>query len=110
MKNFLPDECFMQDIDIYNPFRGSEFYRKTNPVNSIDDAGDFPEKNEGGIVLKSDTVFSRREKVHLDLAVKNYDSEPSGISEMSISVAPDRYFCHRPPIGNKKITDIKAPA
>ena len=78
----------MQDIDIYNPFRGSEFYRKTNPANSINDTADFPEKNEGGMVLNSDTLFSRREKVHLDLAVKNYAREGSGISEMSISVAP----------------------
>ena len=109
MKNFLPDECFMQDIDVYNPFRGSEFYRKTNPVNSFDNAGDFPEKNEGGIILKSDTVLSRREKVHLDLTVKNYDRELSGISEMSISVAPAGIYVMRQPIGNKKIKDIKAP-
>jgi hypothetical protein len=109
MKNFLPDECFQQDIDIYNPFRGLEFYRKTNPVFSINDAGDFPEKNVGGIVLKSDTVFSRREKVHLDLAVKNYDSERSGISDMSISVAPAGISAIRPPAGNRKIADIKAP-
>ena len=46
------------------------------------------EKNEGALFLKSDTIFSRREKVHLDLALRNYDRERSGISEMSISVAP----------------------
>jgi len=109
MKNFLPDKCFMQDIDVYNPFRGSEFYRKTNPVNSFDNAGDFPEKNEGGIILNSDTVLSRREKVYLDLTVKNYDSELSGISEMSISVAPAGIYAMRQPIGNKKIKEIKAP-
>ena len=66
MKNFLPDECFQQDIDIYNPFRGLEFYRKTNQLKSINGTGDLPEINEGGIVLDSDTDFSRREKVPLD--------------------------------------------
>jgi hypothetical protein len=108
MKNFLPDECFMQDIDIYNPFRGLEFYRKTNPVISIDDAGNFPEKNVGGILLNSDTVFSRRKKVHLDLGLENYNREGSGISEMSISVAPAGISALRAH-GNNKIVDIKVP-
>lgn len=109
MKNFLPDECFMQDIDIYNPFRGSEFYRKTNPANSINETADFPEKNEGGMVLNSDTLFSRREKVHLDLTVKNYAREGSGIAEMSISVAPAGVTAMPMPIRNNKIADRKAP-
>lgn len=109
MKNFLPDECFRQDIDIYNPFRGLEFYRKTNQLKSINVNGDLPEKNEGGIVLISDTFFNRREKVHLDLTITNFDRERSGISEMSVSVAPAGISAIRPPAGNKRITDIKAP-
>lgn len=109
MKNFLPDNCFMQDIDIFNPFRGSEFWRKEDPVKSIRDPADLPENNEDRIVFKSDTLFSRREKVTLDLAVTNYDSELSGISEMSISVASAGVSGMRTPIGINKISDIKAP-
>ena len=85
----------MQDIDIYNPFRGSEFNRKTNLANSIwRSTADFPDKNQGGIDLKSDTIFGRRQKVHLALEVENYVTERSGITEMSISVAPAGVSSH----------------
>jgi len=109
MKNFLPDNCFMQNIDIFNPFRGSEFWRKDDPVKSVRDPADLPENYEDMIALKTDTLFSRREKVTLDLAVTNYDSELSGISEMSISVAPAGISGMHTPIGINKTADIKAP-
>jgi len=109
MKNFMPDNCFMEDVGIYNPFRGSDFWRKTDTVGSSVRISDFPKNSEGIIVLKADTIFNRREKVHLDLALENYDRERSGASELSISVTPSAISSINAGIGNKRISGKKAP-
>ena len=108
MKNFLPENCFIHDIDIYNPFGGSEFWNKKDSADSSVTDADFPNKNEGRIILKADSIFSRREKVHMDLEVINYVREPSGISEMSISVTPAGISDASPDIGDIKISWKKA--
>jgi len=109
MKNFLPDNCFMQNVDIHNPFRGSDFWRKTLTGSSSTNASDFPGENESSIVLKVDSSFSRRERVHLDLALRNYYMELPGVSEMSISVTPAEVSSIYSAIGNNRISDKKAP-
>jgi hypothetical protein len=107
MKNFLPDNCFMKNIDIYNPFRVSGFWRKTLTGSSSTNASDFPGENECCIVLKADTIFSRRQKVHLDLELINYDKEHQGVSEMSISVTPAEVSSTNAAVGNKGFSGKK---
>ncbi len=34
MKNFLPYNCFCIDINVYNPFKGSDFWRKVDSAGS----------------------------------------------------------------------------
>jgi len=109
MKNFLPDNCFMKDVDIYNPFRSSDFWSKTTTGSSSVRTSDSHIENEGGTVLKVDSIFRRREKVHLDLALRNYDKEHPGISEMSISVTTAEASSTSAAVGNKSISGKKAP-
>jgi hypothetical protein len=51
MKNFLPDNCFMKNINVYNPFRNKAFKRKIiyeKHFNKKQNIEFFP---EGGILL-----------------------------------------------------------
>jgi hypothetical protein len=109
MKNFLPDDCFIEYVEIYSPFRGSDFRRKTDSPSLTVRTSDYTEKNEGSNVLMADTVFNRREKVHLDIALKNYGKERPGASEMSISVTPPEISTINAGIGDKRISGKKAP-
>ncbi|MFZ0281572.1 MAG: hypothetical protein WAL29_07980 [Bacteroidales bacterium] len=86
MKNFLPDNCYMHDIEICNPFKGSDFWRKTYSTGSVSKKPDnSTDKTESTKYLAGDTIYSRREKV--SVKVKIGDGQP-GISEVSISVTP----------------------
>lgn len=89
MKNFLPDICFTEDIDIYNPFINSGFRRKAAPVKNLQIKETVARQEKGSIVtLAADSLFGRREKVTLKLETGNYYSGQSGIRDMSISVTP----------------------
>jgi hypothetical protein len=89
MKNFLPDNCFMYDIDVYNPFRGRDFWRKAESADSSDNGLiAFPVKTGGIIILGPDTIYSRRGKVSLKIVISDINPDQTGISEMSISVTP----------------------
>ncbi len=89
MKNYLPDNCYIYDIDVYNPFKGTDFWRKAD---SADSSGTglitFPNKNGGIINLRGDTIYSRREKVTLKIGISDNIPYQTGISQMSISVTP----------------------
>lgn len=57
MKNYLPDNCYMQDVDVYNPFKNSYFQRRTSfsATGSYSlNIGFYP---EGGVLL--DGVINR---------------------------------------------------
>jgi hypothetical protein len=89
MKNFLPDNCYMHDIDIFNPFRNSGFRRKGGFMNNlkIEETVAHQEKRSA-VTLTADSIFGRREKVTLKLGKGNYDAGQSSIYDMSISVTP----------------------
>jgi hypothetical protein len=89
MKNFLPGYCYMKDLDVYNPFKGSDFFRKADSAGLSDKRlVNSPGKIENIIDLKTDTIYGRREKVSLKVLISNNKADQSGISEMSISVTP----------------------
>jgi hypothetical protein len=89
MKNFLPDNCFMYDIDVYNPFKGSDFFRKVVSADSSDiRIINSPNKNDGTINVRVDSIYGRREKVSLNISISNNKLPQIGISEMSIAVVP----------------------
>jgi hypothetical protein len=89
MKNFLPYNCFSFDINVYNPFKGSYFWRKVDSAVSSDiRLISLPNKNESTVNLRADTIYGRREKVSLKIGISNNKADQSGITEMSISVTP----------------------
>ncbi len=97
MKNFLPDNCYMHNIDVYNPFKGSDFIRNVIRADSSDiRVIGSPAQNDAIIKVKVDTIYGRREKVSLGIRITNNKIPQSGISEMSISVAPAEFSdtCH----------------
>jgi hypothetical protein len=92
MKNFLPDNCYMHNIDILNPFRESDFRRKRGLMNNLKISESAPPKeNSSAITLAADSIFGRREKVTLKLVLVNYDAGQSSIYDMSISVTPAEF-------------------
>jgi len=88
MKNFLPSNCFMSNIEIYNPFRNStEFIRKSlEPGSPYTKEPDTILENRINLCRLSDSIFGRREKVTLNLATGNNNKGLSGVFNMSISV------------------------
>jgi hypothetical protein len=89
MKNLLPDYCFTYDVEIYNPFKGTDFWWKTGPADSSDmKLITSPDKGWSTVSLKVDTIFERREKVTLKIGPDKNNTDEAGISEMSISVTP----------------------
>ena len=120
MKNFLPSNCFIQDIDIYNPFKSSVFMRKGGFMNNlkIKETITHHEKS-GSVTLTADSIFGRREKVTLKLGTGNYYAGQSGNYDMSISVTPaevckgsqgiEDYMLSKKPIWEDTLSGIKAP-
>ncbi len=89
MKNFLPDNCYMLDIEIYNTFRGSDFRRKENSVSIAGGSFPVPEAiNDSNICIAVDSIYSRRQKVSIKAGINNNEKSQKGITEMSISVTP----------------------
>lgn len=89
MENFLPDNCFMYEINVFNPFGGSDFWYKTDasvslPENQVRVTG----KKDSKIYLETDSVYGRREKVTLKVGILNENPALPGFSEISISVTP----------------------
>jgi hypothetical protein len=79
----------MQDIDIYNPFRGSDFWRKENSVSIAGDSYAIPEAiKDSNISITVDSIYNRRQKVSIKLGIYNNEGSQKGITEMSISVTP----------------------
>ena len=90
MKNFLPDNCYMHDINIYNPFKSSDFWQKADSAGSSDiRLVNSPDKNKSTINFKADTIYGRRQKVSLKIRIRNNNEDQPGISEMSVSVTPE---------------------
>jgi len=90
MKNFLPDNCYTQDIDIFNPFRDSGFRRKEDSINNLNIKTSAAKnmKERSSVTLTADSIFNRREKVTIKLGTPNFSAGQSGIYDLSISVTP----------------------
>jgi hypothetical protein len=78
MKNFLPDNCFMYDIDVYNPFKGSDFWRKVDSAKSFD-ARFFHEsgKTLDGLVNKVAVNYSLTGDVEITITADGSFALPS---------------------------------
>jgi hypothetical protein len=86
MKNLLPDNCFMQNIDVVNPFSNPGFRRiKTHGElkKSVRD-----NNKQSVISLTADTLYGRREKVVISLGKSHGNELQNTDYQMSISVAP----------------------
>jgi hypothetical protein len=91
MKNFLPDYCYLQDIEIYNPFKSPDFFSKTRSSNSpAIQLTNLPVTDSTFLNIKADTVYNRRERVFLKIVSGNNESDKSGFSDISVSVTPAR--------------------
>jgi len=89
MKNLLPDNCYMQDLDIINPFRNSDFNRKESFMNNHKNKGiAVYHEQRDAITLTSDSIFGRRELVNLKLGTENNNEGRFSNFDMSISVTP----------------------
>lgn len=89
MKNFLPDNCFMQYIDVVNPLKNQGFRRKKPQgkiMNSVRN-NDGTDK-QSVISLTADTLFGRREKVIIRLGKPSDYKEQNSDYQISISVTP----------------------
>jgi len=85
MKDYLPGNCFIQEIEIHNPFRDLVFIRKTvEPVSFsvLPDEG----KDRLNFIIKADSLYGRREKVSLSLGASGEISR-SLLAAARISVA-----------------------
>jgi hypothetical protein len=89
MENLLPDNCIMYEINVFNPFRGSDFWRNADGNGpSSEDKVRLIGKKESKVSLENDSVSGRREKVSLRISILNGNSSLAGVSDLSISVAP----------------------
>jgi hypothetical protein len=89
MKNFLPHNCYMHDIDICNPFKAPDFFRKVASADSgIIRLINSPDKNESSLNIRANSIYGRREKVSLNFRISNNKLPQVGILEMSIAVVP----------------------
>ncbi len=89
MKNFLPLDCFMHEIEIYNPFRSKDLRMKmTSRDTSFPGPLAFLDKDMTTVNVTSDTVYGTRQKVTLTLGITNNNSSKPGISDLSIAIAP----------------------
>ncbi len=89
MKNFLPENCFMQNIDVVNPFSNPGFRRKRTQgelKNSVKDSNGS--EKQSVISLTADTLFGRREKVVIRLGNSSGNTGQIADYQISISVAP----------------------
>lgn len=89
MKNFLPDNCFMQDIDVVNPFSNNGFRRKLTQGNTINSVRNDDDSGKVSVIsLTADTLFGRREKVDIRLGKSYGNKEQTTDYQISISVIP----------------------
>ena len=89
MKSFLPENCFMGDVEIFNPFGNTSFMLKEGSVNKLKfKDNDNRTEEKGRVSLVSDSIFGRREKVTLKIRNDKDDEGQSDNSVISISVAP----------------------
>jgi hypothetical protein len=88
MKNFLPRNCFIKNISVYNPFAKQGFRQNANSEDclTIKERGNSEEKNSRHLSLEADTVFGRREKVSVKLKTDKYTGIP-GKDFFSVSVS-----------------------
>jgi hypothetical protein len=87
MKDFLPGNCFMHDIDIFNPFKGTGFRRKAYSSGSALSGLPFA-SNENAIRITSDTIFGKRDKISFKLQAADSLTGSAGMRELSISITP----------------------
>jgi hypothetical protein len=90
MESLLPENCYMAYLDVYNPFKNSDFLRKSDSsVSTAPFRVIIGSVNERGLISVSDTVFGRREKVTLKIgSVYNGRGNRQSLSDLSISVSP----------------------
>jgi hypothetical protein len=88
MKNFLPEVCFMHDLEIYNAFSNQPFREKTSHSSTDANRSGTAESVpiQGPVDILTDSIYGRREKVTMKIS--------TGLSEgsnLSISVVPSGY-------------------
>jgi hypothetical protein len=121
MKNFLPDNCYTQDIDIFNSFKDSGFRREASSGNNvkIKQSVAKKEKEKSSVTVAADSIFNRREKVTLKFETHNSNEGQSSIYDLSISVTPceiseepegiKEYLERKKAIWENILSGIKAP-
>lgn len=106
MKNFMPDNCFMQNIDVVNPFNNQGFRRKLTQSKIINSGRNVDSAKVSVISLTADTLFGRREKVVLRLGNPYGNKDQITDYQMSISVTPVETSNHLHDI-NESLSDFQ---
>lgn len=90
MENILPENCYMDYVDVYNPFKDSYFFRKPDSsASKVRLRNSGPINTEPDLISLSDTVIGRREKVRVTVgSVKADGNGRQLLSDISISVSP----------------------
>ncbi|MBN2666977.1 MAG: hypothetical protein JXR67_10730 [Bacteroidales bacterium] len=83
MENYLPVNCFIREIEIYNPFAADEYLRASLPEKLN---GGIQEILNSGAEITADSVNGRRKTV--TVKIKTHVSNPAKPSSLSISVVP----------------------
>jgi hypothetical protein len=77
----------MQEIDVYNPFRGTYFFGRANSKEPDGDPVIVPVSLfDNKIEVTLDSVYGTRQKVIAGLKLNDVEASLEGIAEMSISV------------------------
>ena len=83
MKNYLPDNCFISEIEIFNPFTADMYFRSKLPENL---SGGIREIKQTDASLTIDSVIGRRKLV--TAKIKTHGSGSGKPASLSISVVP----------------------
>lgn len=111
MKNFLPLWCYIQDIDVFNPFRNTDIWYKTDTA-VVNVNRTILESENNVIIVKADSIYSRREKVIIGIEISDNIKKAMPSSDLSIAVAlSEASSCNKWPSyqDNPEIPEIKVP-
>jgi hypothetical protein len=83
LKNYLPDNCFISEIEIFNPGASDEYFRPELPDKL---SGGIREIKQAGAVVTTDSVSGRRKQV--TAKIKTHGSGSGKPVSLSVSVVP----------------------
>jgi hypothetical protein len=88
MKNFLPSNCFMKNINVYNAFIPGTFKRKLNVWEVKGKEINTTEKEIPVLTLRSPDSIRTRDIITIEIELNKEIIAASGTTNLSVSVTP----------------------